>query len=203
VFFSFEITPPLHTDTRPRRGYIVLVEPHVAPAYQYVQIQSLVDDLAPKGTKAYMKAGYLRELDDHAIETAARFHREATSPASEIHFHQFGGAVARVGEGETAYGEREAPFVLNILALTHEPGPIDPHVKWVREFYGAIEPSLTGGAYINFLSAEGAARVEAAYGAERFTRLRDLKSPIGCAPRVPPMIWSSRAAAASRLPQMR
>jgi FAD/FMN-containing dehydrogenase len=141
----------------------------------YVQAQSLVDDLYPKGTKAYMKAGYLRELDDHAIETAARFHREATSPAGEIHLHQFGGAVARVGEGETAYGERQAPFVLNILAMSHEPGPIDPHVKWAREFYGAIEPSLTGGAYINFLSAEGAARVEAAYGAEKFARLRDLK----------------------------
>jgi FAD/FMN-containing dehydrogenase len=141
----------------------------------YVQMQGLIDALYPRGTKAYMKAGYLRELDDHAIETAVRHHQDATSPASEIHFHHFGGAVARVAEGETAYGERQAPFVLNIIALTHEPGGLDSHVDWAHRFYAEIEPSLTGGAYINFLSAEGEERVKAAYGAEKFARLQALK----------------------------
>jgi FAD/FMN-containing dehydrogenase len=141
----------------------------------YVQMQSLIDALWPHGTKAYMKAGYLRELDDHAIETAAHHHQEATSPASEIHIQHFGGAVARVGEGATAYGERQAPFVLNAIAVSHEPGALDTHVEWAQRFYAAIEPSLTGGAYINFLSAEGGERVQAAYGAEKFARLRALK----------------------------
>lgn len=141
----------------------------------YVQMQSLIDALWPKGTKAYMKAGYLRELDDHAIETAAAYHQNATSPSSEIHIQHFGGAIARVGEEETAYGERQAPFVLNAIAVSHEPGSLDPHTDWAQRFYAAIEPSLTGGAYINFLSAEGAERVQAAYGAEKFGRLQALK----------------------------
>jgi FAD/FMN-containing dehydrogenase len=141
----------------------------------YVQMQGLIDALWPRGTNAYMKAGYLRELDDAAIETAARFHREATSPASEIHIHHFGGAVARVDAGETAYGERQAPFVLNALAVTHEPGEFDPHVEWAQQLYAEMEPSLTGGAYINFLSAEGEERVRSAYGAEKFARLQALK----------------------------
>ena len=122
-----------------------------------------------------MKAGYLSDLDDHAIATAARFHQDATSPSSEIHVHHFGGAVARVPEDETAYGERQAPYVLNILAVTHEPGGLDPHIEWAQRLYKEIEPSLTGGAYINFLSAEGEERVKAAYGAEKFTRLQALK----------------------------
>ncbi len=83
----------------------------------YVQMQGLIDALYPHGTKAYFKAGYMRDLDDHAIETAARYHQGASSPASEIHVHHFGGAVARVHEDESAYGERQAPFVLNIVAL--------------------------------------------------------------------------------------
>jgi FAD/FMN-containing dehydrogenase len=141
----------------------------------YVQMQGLIDALYPRGTNAYMKAGYLRELDDKAIETAARYHQDATSPASEIHIHHFGGAVARVDEGESAYGERQAPFVLNILAVTHEPGPLDTHVDWAQRLYAEVEPSLTGGAYINFLSAEGQERVQAAYGAEKFARLQALK----------------------------
>jgi FAD/FMN-containing dehydrogenase len=141
----------------------------------YVQMQSLIDALWPKGTNAYMKAGYLSDLDDHCVETAAHYHQEATSPASEIHVHHFGGAVARVDEGETAYGERQAPYVLNILAVTHEPGALDPHIEWAQRLYAEMEPSLTGGAYINFLSAEGEERVQAAYGAEKFARLQALK----------------------------
>jgi FAD/FMN-containing dehydrogenase len=141
----------------------------------YVQMQGLIDALWPRGTKAYMKAGYLRELDDHAIETMARYHQDATSPSSEIHIQHFGGAVSRVDEEATAYGERQAPFVLNTIAVTHEPGGLDTHVDWAQRLYADLEPSLTGGAYINFLSAEGEERVKAAYGAEKFARLRALK----------------------------
>ena len=141
----------------------------------YVGMQSLIDALWPHGTKAYMKAGYLSELDDAAIETSARFHQDATSPSSEIHVQHFGGAVARVPEEETAYGERNAPFVLNCIAVSHEPGGIDTHVDWAQRFYAAMEPSLTGGAYINFLSAEGEERVRSAYGPEKYARLQALK----------------------------
>jgi FAD/FMN-containing dehydrogenase len=141
----------------------------------YVQMQSLIDALWPKGTNAYMKAGYLRELDDRAIDTMTRFHQEATSPSSEIHVQHLGGAVARVGDEETAIGERQAPFVLNIIAVTHEPGDLTPHIEWAQRLYSELEPSLTGGAYINFLSAEGEERIRAAYGAEKFDRLRGLK----------------------------
>ena len=141
----------------------------------YVQMQGLVDALYQRGTKAYMKAGYMGDLDDHAIETLVRYHQHATSPASEIHVHDFGGAVARADADETAYGERQAPYVLNIIAMSHEPGGLDTHIDWAHRLYADIEPSLTGAAYINFLSAEGAERVQAAYGAEKFARLRELK----------------------------
>jgi FAD/FMN-containing dehydrogenase len=141
----------------------------------YAQMQGLIDALYPHGTRAYFKAGYMRDLDDAAIETATRFHQEASSPSSEIHFHHFGGAVARVPDSETAYGERQAPFVLNILALAHEPDGWETHVDWAQRLYAGIEPSMTGGAYINYLSAEGSERVRDAYGAEKFTRLQELK----------------------------
>ncbi|MGE5858473.1 MAG: FAD-binding oxidoreductase [Solirubrobacterales bacterium] len=141
----------------------------------YVQMQGLIDALYPFGTKAYMKAGYLRELDDHAIETLTGYHQDAISPSTELHIHHFGGAVARVGDDETAYGERQAPYVLNILAFSHDEGGIEPHAEWANRLYDEIEPSLTGGAYINYLSSEGEERVRAAYGAEKFARLQALK----------------------------
>jgi FAD/FMN-containing dehydrogenase len=140
----------------------------------YVAMQGLIDALWSPGTKAYMKAGYLREIDDAAISLLARFHQEAPG-ASEIHVQHFGGAVAEVADGETAYGERRAPFVLNACAVSHEPGGIATHVEWAQRVYRALEPSLTGGAYVNFLSAEGEERVRAAYGEAKFARLQALK----------------------------
>jgi Berberine and berberine like len=51
-----------------------------------------------------------------------------------------------------------------------------PARAWLPvRLYAEIEPSLTGGAYINFLSSEGEDRVQAAYGTEKFARLRALK----------------------------
>ena len=141
----------------------------------YVALQGLVDPLYEHGTRAYMKAGYVRELDDHAIETLLRHHQEATSPRSEIHLHHFGGAVARVPDSDTAYGERQAPFILNVLGVSGESEGFDQHVDWSHRLYAEIEPSLTGGAYINFLSAEGEQRVHDAYGPEKFARLQALK----------------------------
>jgi FAD/FMN-containing dehydrogenase len=140
----------------------------------YVGMQGLIDDLWAPGTKAYMKAGYLRALDDPSINALASLHREAPG-ASEIHVQHFGGAVAEVPDGDTSYGERRAEFVLNACAVSHEPGGIAEHVNWAQRVYGAVEPSLTGGAYVNFLSAEGEDRVRAAYGAAKFARLQALK----------------------------
>jgi len=65
--------------------------------------------------------------------------------------------------------------VLNCIAVSHEPGGIDTHVDWAQRYYAAMEPSLTGGAYINFLSAEGEERVRSAYGPEKYARLQALK----------------------------
>ena len=130
----------------------------------YMQMQSLLDALWPKGTQAYMKAGYFRELDDHAIKTMARFHQNATSPSSEIHIQHFGGAIARVGEDETAHGERRRRRAQRDRHHARAGrGSGDPH-RLGAALYAEIEPSLNGGAYIDFLSAEGEDRVQAAYG---------------------------------------
>ncbi len=110
-----------------------------------------------------------RDRDDGPLPPSA------TSPSSEIHIQHFGGAIARVDEDETAIGERQAPFVLNAIATTHEPGGLETHIDRAERLYAEIEPSLTGGSYINFLSSEGEDRVKAAYGTEKFTRLRALK----------------------------
>src|SRR3954470_22987065 len=141
----------------------------------YVAMQSLVDPLWGPGASSYMKAGFLRGLDDEAIDTLIAHHATVTSPKTEIHVQHLGGAVARVPAHATAFGGRTAPFVLNIIASTFTDEGYDEAVDWAQATYSALVPALTGGAYVNFLSNEGSERVRAAYGASTYDRLVALK----------------------------
>jgi FAD/FMN-containing dehydrogenase len=141
----------------------------------YSAMQSLIDPLWGPGAHSYMKAGFMGGLDDAAIDTLTHYHQHATSPKSEIHVHHMGGAVARVPAGATAFGDRSAPFLLNVIASTFTADGYDQSVMWAQQLHAAMTPALTGDSYINFLSAEGDERVRAAYGAN-YDRLVALKN---------------------------
>jgi FAD/FMN-containing dehydrogenase len=138
----------------------------------YAAMQSLLDPLWPKGMHAYFKASNLARLDDETIGALCRLHLEAPGPGAEIHVHQMGGAVGRVPDDGTAFGER-APFVLNAVAGWHDPALTAAHVAWAREVNEAAAGAATGRAYVNYLGDEGSAR--AAYGPENYARLVALK----------------------------
>jgi FAD/FMN-containing dehydrogenase len=141
----------------------------------YVAMQSLLDPLWGPGAHNYFKAGWMQGLDDQAIDTMVRYHQDVSSPKSEIHVHHMGGAVARVPAGATAFGDRSAPFLLNIIASTFTGDGYGEAVQWAQAFHEAMEPSLTGGTYVNFLTDEGEDGVRSAYGADKFDRLVALK----------------------------
>ena len=85
-----------------------------------------------------------------------------------------GGAASRVDPRATAVGEREVGFDVSIIAGWPASDPDgDDHIAWVREGWDALAPHGRG-LYANFISDEGAAGVQAAYG-ERLTRLTALK----------------------------
>jgi FAD/FMN-containing dehydrogenase len=140
----------------------------------YTMMQSLLDGLYAPGARNYFKAGYLGGLSDEAIDTLVRFQGSTISPSSEIHVHQLGGAVARVPDDATAFGQRGAPYLLNIVARWADPGTDAAQIAWARDLFAAAEPFSTGGTYVNFMSA-GDDRIVAAYGRDKYERLAGLK----------------------------
>jgi FAD/FMN-containing dehydrogenase len=140
----------------------------------YTTMQSLLDGLFTAGARNHFKAGYLGGLSDEAIDTLVRFHGPSMSASSAIHIHHLGGAVARVPADATGFGERGAPYLLNIVARWTDPGTDAAQIAWARDLYAAAEPFSTGGTYVNFLSA-GDDRVAAAYGLDNYERLARLK----------------------------
>ena len=139
----------------------------------YTFIQGLLDPLWPKGINAYFKAANLAGLSNETIDSLAALHLDTPGPQCEIHVHQMGGAVARVGQGDTAFPERSMPFVLNAVTGTPEPDQLGEHTEWARSVVAAAKADETGRAYVNFLGDNGEA--ESAYGEETYRKLVALK----------------------------
>lgn len=145
-------------------------------AMPYTIMNSLQDALAPKGRHSYWKSGYLSDLTDEVIAGAAKVAAGVPSPFSLAEFVLWGGAVARVGKDDTAFGERDARFVFNAVSMWEDPKANDANVAWSRAFFDAVQPAATGGVYVNFLSEEGPDRVREAYGPEKYARLAQIKA---------------------------
>lgn len=141
----------------------------------YLALQALNDPSAPAGLRAYWKSEYLADLTDDAIETFIACASGMPSPMTQIHIQHLEGAIARVGARETAYTQRSARFVTNIVSLWPDPAEDAAQIDWTRRSWEALRPYGTGGVYVNFMGDEGDERIRAAYGADAWTRLSALK----------------------------
>jgi hypothetical protein len=140
----------------------------------YLSLQSMLDGGALPGMHYYWKSHRLPHLSDQVIDTLVGRVESITSPFSQIGGWAIGGAASRVDPDVTAVGEREVGFEINVTAAWPPPDPNgERHTAWVREGWEAMRP-FSVGVYANFLSDEGTAGIEAAYG-ERLKRLVALK----------------------------
>jgi FAD/FMN-containing dehydrogenase len=163
-----EIVRPLKQFGRPIAD---LLEPK-----PYTALQSMFDPLVPHGWHRYWKSVELPPLTDDAIDTLVEHSLALTSPKSYCIVFQLGGALARVGEDETAFSQRDATHNVNINAVWTEDDPdADRHVAWARAFFDAMQPHAGGRVYLNFLGDEGEDRVRQAYGTEHYERLVEIK----------------------------
>jgi FAD/FMN-containing dehydrogenase len=145
----------------------------VAPI-PYPALQAMLDGGAPHGRHYYWKAHLLPELPDPAVDVCLERLAAIPTPFSQISGWAVGGAVARVDAAATAVGVRHAGFDVSFAAAWMPGDPRgEAHRAWSRAGWERLRPH-SAGVYANFISDEGAAGLEAAYG-ERLARLTVLK----------------------------
>jgi FAD/FMN-containing dehydrogenase len=140
----------------------------------YPALQSMLDEGFPSGLQVYWRSDFLESLPDDAIDALCERFNAITSPLSALLIEQFGGAVARVPADETAFAQRDALFNLAVISRWTDPATAETHIGWARKSSESARPFASGGVYVNYLGAEGADRVRAAYGA-KYDRLVALK----------------------------
>ncbi len=141
----------------------------------FMDLQTMADSEFPHGRRYYTKSGYFAYLDDDSIDRMVE--AVAAIPSSEIQIElaYLGGAAARVAANETAFGDRSAPFILNLLAGWSEASADAENISWIRGLFNKLRPAMKPGVYINFMSGDEQDRGPEAYQ-ERWDRMVTVKS---------------------------
>ena len=142
----------------------------------YVALQSMIDDAVPHGRRYYARGQWLRGLDDGAISAVVDAQAAATSPFAQIVMCRMGGAVARVPAGATAFARRDAGHMA-LLVGAWEDEDDERHIGWVRSLSDALQPSCSGGGYVNELGDRPARTGYTESAWERLVRVKDRWDP--------------------------
>jgi hypothetical protein len=141
----------------------------------FLELQTMADGDFPHGRRYYTKSGYFSVLDDRTIKIMIEAQASIPSPSTQIELAFLGGAVGRVGASETAFGDRSAAFIVNLLADWSDPSDDAANLRWVRKLFDALRPTMKPGVYVNFMSDDEQERVPEAY-LDRWERIVAVKN---------------------------
>jgi hypothetical protein len=141
----------------------------------FTNLQTMADSAFPHGRRYYTKSGYFAYLDDTTIDRLVDAVVTIPSSETQIEFAYLGGVAGQVGAKETAFGDRSAPFIMNLLANWSEASADAGNISWVRELFQKLRPAMKPGVYVNFMSGDEQERVPEAYQ-ERWDRMVTVKS---------------------------
>ncbi len=158
----------------PLRGFGAPLADTIGPL-PYTEVQAFGAPLYPPGRLNYWKSNFLNDLSDEAIEVLIEQFAAVPSPLSAAVVEHLGGAVARVDQDATAFGDRGAPYNLIITGEWTDPAETERNIQWVRDCWQAARPYAKETVYVNYVDAGEDARFKAAYGAN-YERLAALKA---------------------------
>ena len=167
---------PLDQGEKMIKPFLDVVKPIGAAVGQLPNpgLNTMFDELLPKGLQHYWKASFARELTDDAIKVHAEHGSHVPSIQTAVHLYPINGAVQRVGPTETAFAYRDVGFSPVIAGMWPDPADNEKNIAWVRSYYDALRPHSVDGGYINFMDADDQSRIRDNYG-PNYDRLAAVK----------------------------
>jgi hypothetical protein len=143
---------------------------------RYVDIQSGLDPLFPDTQRYYWKSLFIDDLTDEAIDLMIALARERPTTQTAFGLRGLGGAISRIPEEATAYGNRASLFNLSFDTIWLEPEDDTRMVAWTRDAWSRMQELTGGGVYLNFagLGEENDSLARGAYG-RNYRRLAEVK----------------------------
>jgi hypothetical protein len=142
----------------------------------YLAVQTMLDPSFPRGRHYYWKAHLCGQITDEIIDLMVDHFSNVPSPATLLGFQQLGNAANRVPPEETAFSHRDALYDLLMLSGWGDPSEAEANIHWTRAVYGALQPRLHSGIYVNGLGEDSAQQTPAAFRPGTYERLLSLKA---------------------------
>jgi FAD/FMN-containing dehydrogenase len=158
---------------KPFRDVAPIVAEHVGPA-PYPALNAAFDALFPKGIRSYWKGSFVTDLPDAAIDAHIEHGSRVPEVSANMHLYSINGACHRVGPTETAFAYREATYAPVYVAAWDDPAKDESRIKWVRDYYEALQPFSEAGGYINFMSGDDQRKIRENYR-QNYDRLVKIK----------------------------
>jgi FAD/FMN-containing dehydrogenase len=117
---------------------------------------------------------FVERIDHDVAATIVKRLKTSTAAMAVTQIRVLGGAMARVPADATAFAHRGRPIMINVAAVYQRQEEGAAHAAWVEAFAEVLRQGDSG-AYVNFLAAEGEARVRAAYPGATWERLAAIK----------------------------
>ncbi len=143
----------------------------------YPTLQSLFDGLLPPGLQWYWRADFFNELGPEIRKQHLNFGSNIPSPLSQMHLYPISGAAGRVGKTETPWAYRDAKYAGVIVGVDPDPANAGKITQWCKDYWEALHPHSSGGAYSNFMMDEGQERVQASFK-HNYKRLAHIKKQV-------------------------
>jgi hypothetical protein len=136
-------------------------------------------EMYPPDDESYHPIGYSRTMFidsvDRAVAETIVDHLGATDAMMRVaQLRVLGGAMARVPVDATAFAHRRSRIMVNCAALYERLEQESVYAPWVTGFAAALKQSDEG-AYVNFMTDDGPARIRAAYPGRTWARLAEIK----------------------------
>lgn len=140
----------------------------------YPAIQTLFDGMLPPGLQWYWRADYFNELGPEVRAKHLEFGSKIPTPLSQMHLYPISGAAGRVGKEDTPWAYRDAKYAGVIVGVDPDPANAEKITNWCKDYWEALHPYSSGGAYLNFIMDEGQDRIKASYKGN-YKRLAQIK----------------------------
>ncbi|MFD7865853.1 FAD-binding oxidoreductase [Streptomyces sp. NPDC059783] len=148
---------------------------HFTSPMPYPALQSMFDDLIPKGLQWYWRGDFFDAISDRAIEVYEKYGRALPTALSTMHLYPVDGAAHRVAPTETPWAYRDAMWSGVVAGIDPDPANAERIRQWCIDFWTELHPHSMGGAYVNFLGQEESTdRVRSTYR-DSYNRLSEVK----------------------------
>jgi FAD/FMN-containing dehydrogenase len=137
----------------------------------YLQLQAREDDVKGHAWRRYWKGHYFDSLSDELIDALLDRSGEYLPAVS---LQAYGGAIAEVPDGETAFSRRDTAFEFVAASRWSDAGEDESRMSAARRYAGALD-RFASGAYVNVLGDDGRDGLRRAYSAEKLARLTAVK----------------------------